>query len=265
MSSSNYVARPDDGCAWITGASSGIGRQLALSLANSGWQVAATARSKEALMSLTREAETLRGSIVAIAGDVTNGAAMADLAGEVTAQLGPIALCVANAGVYYPQDGLAGNRDEWQVTIDVNLTGTVNTVLPVIELMKTRGQGQIAIVSSVAGYRGLPTSAAYGATKAGLINMAEALKFDLDRAGLRIQIINPGFVDTPATRTNPFPMPYLMTPEEAVREIRKGLADKKRFEIAFPRPFVRRLKLLRMLPYGLYFKLISRSTGWSKK
>lgn len=227
--------------------------------------MAATARSEEALLSLSKEAETLRGSITAFTGDVTKGASMSDLAREVTVQLGPIALCVANAGVYYPQDGLAGNRDEWQATIDVNLTGTVNTVLPAIDHMKTRAQGQIAIVSSVAGYRGLPTSAAYGATKAALINMAEALKFDLDRAGLRIQIINPGFVDTPATRSNPFPMPYLMTPEEAAGEILKGLADKKRFEIAFPRPFVRQLKLLRMLPYGLYFKLISRSTGWSKK
>lgn len=265
MFSSDYVAQPEDGCAWITGASSGIGRQLALSLATSGWRVAATARSAEALLSLAEEAEVLRGSITAFAGDVTKGAAMADLAGTVVAQLGPIALCVANAGVYYPQDGLAGNRDEWQTTIDVNLTGTVNTVLPVIEHMKAQGQGQIAIVSSVAGYRGLPTSAAYGATKAGLINMAESLKFDFDKAGLRIQIINPGFVDTPATKTNPFPMPYLMTAEEAVLEILKGLADKKRFEIVFPRPFARQLKLLRLLPYWLYFRLIERSTGWSKR
>ena len=137
--------------------------------------------------------------------------------------------------------------------------------MPVIDQMKTVGRGQIAIVSSVAGYRGLPTSAAYGASKAGLINMAESLKFDLDRVGIRVQLINPGFVDTPATKTNPFPMPYLMTPEDAVSEIRKGLADPNKFEIAFPKPFVRQLKALQLLPHRLYFKLVGRSTGWTKK
>ncbi len=258
-----YVAAPRDGFAWVTGASSGIGRALARALAAKGWTVAATARSKEALDELASECSGLSGSVIAAPGDVRDAPGMSALLDKLISDHGAIALCIANAGVYLPQDGLSGDTEEWRRTIDINLTGTVNTVLPVIEKMKLPGRGQIAIVSSVAGYRGLPTSAAYGATKAGLINMAEALKFDLDRAGIRIQLVNPGFVDTPATRTNPFPMPHLMTVEAAVSAILNGLAHPRWFEIAFPRPFVRQLKLLNLLPYWLYFKLMKRATGWS--
>lgn len=265
MSHKNYIASPSDGAAWITGASSGIGRQLALDLARTGWRVAVTARSEEALKALKAEASGLQGEIHVFAGDVSDSAQMAAQCCEISSLLGGIALLVANAGIYLPQGGLDGEVDAYRKTFDVNLMGTVNVVLPVIDRMKQTGRGQIAIVSSVAGYRGLPTSAAYGASKAGLINMAESLKFDLDRAGIRVQLINPGFVDTPATKTNPFPMPYLITPEEAVCEIRKGLADPDKFEIAFPKPFVRQLKALQLLPYRLYFKLVAKSTGWSGK
>jgi len=265
LSSVTYCAQPSDGCAWITGASSGIGRQLALKLASQGWTVAVTARSQEALQDLSAEAEALSGRILAFAGDVSDSDLMAAHAQEIEKTCGPIALLVANAGVYYPQDGLNGNIKEWHLSFDVNLKGTVNVLLPTIAAMKTRKRGQIGVVASVAGYAGLPTSAAYGATKAGLINMCEALKFDLDLAGIRIQVINPGFVDTPATKSNPFPMPYLMTPDEAVEEMVKGLNDPKRFEIAFPKPFVRRLKLLKFLPYRFFFPLLAKSTGWSEK
>ncbi len=265
----SFVARPEDGCAWITGASSGMGRHLALSMAQDGWTVAATARSEDALRELEEQSRSLSGRIVALPGDVSHPDQMAGLVERIKHELGPIALLVANAGIYLPQDGLDGNADEWRKTIDVNLKGTVNVVLPVIAAMRgaqgEKGAGQIAIVSSVAGYGGLPTSAAYGATKAALTNMAEALKFDLDRAGIRIQVIHPGFVDTPATEDNPFPMPHLVSVEDAVKEIRKGLADPKAFEIAFPKAFVRQLKLLRLLPYSLYFRLVAKATGWDKK
>jgi len=265
LSSSLYCAQPSHGCAWITGASSGIGRELALKLAKDGWTVAVTARSEDALQEMCREAEPLSGQIAAFAGDVSDSDLMAEHARAIEKTCGPVALLVANAGVYLPQDGLSGDLKEWHLSFDVNLKGTVNVLLPVIEAMKTRKRGQIGIVASVAGYAGLPTSAAYGATKAGLINMAEALKFDLDLAGLRIQVINPGFVDTPATKSNPFPMPYLMKPEDAAAEIIKGLQDPKSFEIAFPKPFVRQMKLLKLLPYRFFFPFLAKSTGWSKK
>lgn len=265
MSNNHYVAAPSDGAAWITGASSGIGRELALDLARTGWQVAVTARSEEGLAALQSEASDFRGGIHVFAGDVTDSKQMAQHCADISASFGGLALLIANAGIYLPQDGLDGEIEAYRKTFDVNLMGTVNVVLPAIAVMGQAGQGQIALVSSVAGYRGLPTSAAYGASKAGLINMAESLKFDLDHAGIHIQVINPGFVDTPATKSNPFPMPYLMSPDDAVKAIRKGLQDPDAFEIAFPRPFVRQLKALKLLPYRLYFKLVRKSTGWDKK
>lgn len=265
MSRNHYVAAPSDGAAWVTGASSGIGRALAVDLAKNGWQVAVTARSEEALTGLKEEASSLRGGIHIFEGDVRDTEKMAAHCADIATNFGGLALLVANAGIYLPQDGLCGDIEAYRRTFDVNLMGTVNVVLPAIQIMKQADQGQIALVSSVAGYRGLPTSAAYGASKAGLINLAESLKFDLDRAGIHIQVINPGFVDTPATRSNPFPMPYLISPEEAVRQIRKGMQDPDRFEIAFPKRFVRQLKTMRLLPYSLYFKLIRKSTGWDKK
>lgn len=261
----DYTATPSDGSAWITGASSGIGRAVALELARAGFKVAVTARSAEALESLAGEATGLAGSIHAYPGDVTDADAMAAIAAGIEAELAPLALVIANAGVYIPVDGLDGSAEAYAQTFDVNLKGTVHVVLPAIAAMKGRGRGQIAIVASVAGYSGLPTSAAYGATKAGLINLAESLKFDLDRVGIRIQVVSPGFVDTPATKENPFPMPHLMPVEEAARAFVAGLRARKGFEISFPKAFVRQLKFLRLLPYSLYFPLVAKATGWSRK
>lgn len=265
MPKTQYIARPEHGAAWITGASSGIGYALALHLARRGWRVATTARSTAALQELSGKAADLPGQIVALPGDVTDAGQMADHCSTIEREMGGIALLIANAGIYLPQDGLDAEVEAFRTTFDVNLMGTVNVVVPAISAMKTRGKGQIAVVSSVAGYRGLPTSAAYGASKAGLINMTESLKFDLDRAGIRVQLINPGFVDTPATRSNPFPMPHLITTEEAAREITKGLNHPRKFEIAFPSAFVRQLKALKLLPSRAYFSLVASTTGWNKK
>ncbi|WP_299470683.1 SDR family NAD(P)-dependent oxidoreductase [uncultured Roseibium sp.] len=265
MPKNQFVAHPSHGAAWVTGASSGIGYSLALELAKQGWRVAVTARSIEALEELSSKAQNLAGEIAPYPGDVSDTQLMADHCKTISRDLGGICLLVANAGIYLPQDGLEADVEAFRTSFDVNLMGTVNVVLPVIADMKPKGRGQIAIVSSVAGYGGLPTSAAYGASKAGLINMAESLKFDLDRAGIRIQLINPGFVDTPATQSNPFPMPHLVSTEVAAGEIVEGLSHPSKFEIAFPKPFVRQLKALRLLPYRAYFALLARTTGWNKK
>ena len=120
----------------------------------------------------------------------------------------------------------------------------------------------MVIVSSVTGYGGLPTSAAYGPTKAALINLAESIKFDLDRKNIRTSVVCPGFVDTPATESNPFPMPFLMPVDEAAERIINGIVTGQ-FEITFPRRFTYGLKLLNMLPRRLYFWLVKRATGWT--
>ncbi|OBZ94190.1 oxidoreductase [Pararhizobium polonicum] len=259
----DFVARPEQGLAWITGASSGIGRALALRLVQDGFNVVVTARDHERLVKLQHEA-TGPGKITVLDGDVTDPRDMERVLAAIEYEHGSVVLAVLNAGVYIPVHGEEMQREDFEKTFAVNLHGTVNCLLPAVRHMKARGHGQIAIVSSVAGYGGLPTGAAYGATKAALINMAESLKFDLDKAGIRLQIINPGFVETAATAKNEFPMPALISPQIAADRIAEGLKSGG-FEITFPRRFTYALKLINLLPYSLYFRLINRATGWKKR
>ncbi|PWW04228.1 short-subunit dehydrogenase [Hoeflea marina] len=260
----HFTVRPVDGAAWITGASSGIGRAVALLLAAKGFTVHATARSADDLDALASEASGLSGRIVATPGDVTDPEAMTAIVERIIADTGPLALAIFNAGVFLPVSGEALQASRFKKTFDVNLMGVVNGLVPAVGVMKPAGRGQIAIVSSVAGYSGLPSSAAYGASKAGLTNMAESLKFDFDKLGIRIQVIHPGFVETPATEKNPFEMPALMKVDDAAGRIVEGLASSS-FEITFPRRFTYVLKFLRMLPYPLYFTLMNKATGWEDR
>lgn len=248
--------------AWVTGASSGIGRAVALELARSGVAVAATARRQEALAELVAEATAAGGFVTAFAGDITDPEAMRKIADEIAATLGPLDLAVLNAGLFIPVGAAPFDIEAYKKTFDVNLNGTVGCLAAILPAMTARRAGRIVIVGSVAGYGGLPSSAAYGATKAALINMAESLKFDLDAAGVKIQIANPGFVDTPATRKNAFRMPALMPVGEAARRIVRG-ASSDAFEITFPKRFTYVLKALRLLPYPAYFWLVSKATGRS--
>ncbi|MGP1397857.1 MAG: SDR family NAD(P)-dependent oxidoreductase [Inquilinaceae bacterium] len=250
------MTTPANGCAWITGASSGIGRALALKLAGQGWTVVASARGAEALDALTREAS---GTVHAAPCDVTELDQVRAVVAAIRRDHGPIALAVLNAGTFKPDDVRHFDAQQIGSVIDVNLMGTVHCVDALLPDWIERRQGHLAVVSSVAGYRGLPTSVSYGATKAALINMCEALKFDFDRLGLVCQVINPGFVRTPLTDKNDFPMPFLMEVEDAVDRIVDGLGS-RRFEITFPRRFAYMLKLMRCLPYGLYFPLVRRAT-----
>ncbi len=141
----------------------------------------------------------------------------------------------------------------------MNLNGTVRCLDPILKACLKQNSGQIAITASVAGYGGLPTAAAYGASKAALINMAEALKIDLLETGVDLRVICPGFVRTPLTDKNDFAMPALMEPSEAAKRIILGL-QKKGFEISFPRRFSWFLKALKLLPYSLYLPLMKKVT-----
>ncbi|MSO88763.1 MAG: SDR family NAD(P)-dependent oxidoreductase [Rhodospirillaceae bacterium] len=251
---------PSSGCAWVTGASSGIGRALALRLARDGWRVAASARGDAALDDLAKEAAGGPGSIDPMPLDVTDeeGTRAATIA--IEARNGPIVLAVLNAGTHLPISVATFDPSIFRRLHEVNVMGVVNGIAALLPRMVERRGGHIAVVSSVAGYRGLPTAAAYGATKAALINMCEALKFDLDRCGIRLSLVNPGFVKTPLTDENPFPMPFLMSAEDAADRLVRGLASGG-FEITFPRRFALLLKALRCLPYRLYFPILKRATG----
>ncbi|WP_406853606.1 SDR family NAD(P)-dependent oxidoreductase [Alsobacter sp. KACC 23698] len=255
----SYRASPADGVAWVTGASSGIGRATALELARRGYAVAATARRREELEALAREAPG-PGRIVAFPADVTRKDEVAEAFAAIERDLGPVALAFLNAGTFYPMKGAGFDADLVMRTFEVNVGGAVNGLAVLIPAMTGRGRGQIALNASVAGYGGLPTSAAYGATKAALINMAEALKFTCDDVGITLQVVNPGFVGTPLTDRNEFPMPFLIPAEDAARRICDGFA-KGGFEITFPRRLSWILKAINHLPYGLYFPLVARATG----
>jgi NAD(P)-dependent dehydrogenase (short-subunit alcohol dehydrogenase family) len=244
------------GLAWITGASSGIGRALALRLAREGWKVVASARGEDALASLAREGS---GAIMALPLDITDLPATRAAVERIERELGAIGLAVLNAGTHRPLSADDFDAASFRALVEVNLMGTVHCLDAVLAPMRARRAGHVAIVSSVAGYRGLPTAAAYGATKAALINMAESLKPDCDRLGIKLQLINPGFVETPLTGRNDFTMPFLMPVERAVDRLVAGLAS-NRFEITFPRRFTALLRIMRCLPYALYFPLIRRTT-----
>ena len=245
--------RPEHGVAWVTGASAGIGRALAVQLAGRGFRVAVTARRADALQALAAEA---RG-IFAYPGDVTDAARMAEVVAAIEREQGPIALAVLNAGVYdvAERDGFERAR-VWR-TIEANLGGVVACLDPLLPPMLARGRGQIALVASLAGYGGIPGSLAYGSAKAAMITMAEALA--LTYTSLTIQVVNPGFVATAMTAANDYPMPFMMSAEAAAARIAAGLA-RGGFEIAFPRRLVWPMKLAGLLPYPLWLRLMARAT-----
>ena len=252
-----YRASPKDGLAFVTGASSGIGRAVALELARRGYKVVAVARRPAELQTLADESA---GKIIARAGDVTDREGMASLIAAAEAAKGPISLAFLNAGTYYPDE--AGHVDAAAVmrTFAVNVGGAVNCLDPLVAAMAARGKGQIAINASVAGYGPLPRSMAYGASKAALINMAGSLKFALNRVGINVQVVNPGFVKTPLTDKNDFPMPFLVELDIAAKTICDGF-ERKGFEITFPRRLAWILKALNLLPWPLYFWLVGKATG----
>lgn len=259
-----YRTSPTDGAAWITGASTGIGRALALQLAREGYVVAATARDEERLASLTAESAGLPGRVIPFVCDVTEEAAMAATVAEIEKETGPIVLAIFNAGAFYPTRPERLEALNFTKTYEINVFGVIYGMIPVIERMRERGFGHLVVVASVSAYFGWPSTAAYGATKAALNNMAESLKYDLDRMNIRIQVVNPGFVDTPLTKKNSFSMPALMTVEDAANRFMKGLRSGG-FEVSFPRRLTLFLKLLRVLPQPLRFWFVNRVTGWHKR
>ncbi len=254
-----YHATPQDGAAWITGASEGIGRALAIQLASRGYTVWASARSVEKLEALAASFVG-KGRIVPLPLDVTDRAANVAAVQRIVAESGVLALAVFNAGNFFPVRAFKLSHDPFDRSLEINLAGVINGIIPAIEVMKSQGRGQLALVASSAGYGGLPKSAAYGASKAGLINLAASLKFDLDPMNIRIQVVTPGFVETPLTEKNDFPMPFLMPVDKAAQAFARGL-EGNAFDITFPRRFTWMLKVINLLPYWLYFPLVARMTG----
>ena len=252
---------------WLVGASSGIGRATASALHAAGARVVLSARNAQALENFV--ATHPRSDAIAL--DATDRDAMHSAAARITSIHGGIDLAIYCAGTYTALRATAFDLDVALRHVQVNHVGALvmlDTVLPQMlaqaKAAKAGGTGRsgghISLVSSVAGFRGLPQSLAYGPTKAALINLAETLYLDLQPLGIGVSIINPGFVATPLTAQNEFKMPALITPEQAAKEILRGWRHGE-FEIHFPKRFTRWMKALRHLPYSAYFAAVRRSTG----
>ena len=239
---------------WLVGAASGIGLALADALIAAGAQVAVSAR-REALLQ-----QHFAGRALVLALDVTDAAATRAAAQQLRQDWQGIDVVMALAGDYLPMSVQALDLPRAQQIVAVNLQGVLNLLAAVKDDLLTQGSGHFSIVASVAGYGGLPNSLAYGASKAGAINLAQSLWLELRAAGIGVSVINPGFVATPLTAGNTFPMPFLISTEQAVQQILRGLA-RGEFEIHFPKTFSRLLKLINLLPHRWYFAVVRRITG----
>lgn len=237
---------------WVTGSSSGIGAEIALQLAKAGVKVAASARH------LTDPPPHPNISYYPL--DVTDEKASATCAIKIEQQIGPIELAIFGAGAYAAFKPETFDLKTFAHINDVNYMGSVKTLNAVLPHFMARKSGHLAFVASVAGYQGLPKAAYYGPTKAALINLAEALWIELRPHGITVSVVNPGFVETPMTAANDFPMPFLMKPQQAAALTIAGLKT-KRFEIAYPLRFVLILKFLQKLPQALKLRLVARLTG----
>jgi NAD(P)-dependent dehydrogenase (short-subunit alcohol dehydrogenase family) len=240
---------------WLIGASSGIGLATAKALHAAGARVVVSARKAELLQQFVDAHPGTQAVVL----DVSDASAMAEAAKYVQAQQG-LDVVMYCAGYYQAMRATEYSLAEMLRHLDVNYTGALRVLDAVLPTLVAQGSGHLSFISSVAGFRGLPRSLAYGPTKAALINLAEALYYDVTTHGVGVSLINPGFVETPLVADNDFPMPALITPETAASEILKGWR-KGEFHIHFPKRFTRVLLLLRLLPYRWYFALVRRGTG----
>ena len=239
---------------WITGASSGIGKALAIKFAEKGWIVAASARRENLLEDLNK----FNPNIYSFPLDVTEIENCKLIANKIIEKFGGIDICVFGTGMHDPKSEKRFNLNKIREIMEVNYFGTMNSINSIYEYFSEKKNGQISIISSVAGYRGLPAAGAYCASKAALTSYAESLNFDMRMKNVKVSLISPGFIKTPMTDQNDFPMPMIKSPEFAANEIFKGLTEKKSFEIHFPKAFTYFLKFLQILPSSIYFKLVSK-------
>ncbi|MEG9883129.1 MAG: SDR family NAD(P)-dependent oxidoreductase [Hyphomicrobiales bacterium] len=243
---------------WVIGASTGIGAALVEKLAkmasDASRNIIASARSKDRLEELAAG----RKNIHAIALDVTDHATIDEALAAIEAHFGLPNLVILAAAIYSPMAVDRFSADMVEEHMRVNYLGVTNCLAPLLAKMRMRGSGEIAVIASLAGYRGLPGTAAYGPSKAALINLCEALHAELAGSGVTVRLINPGFVKTRLTEKNNFRMPHIKTTEEAADYIYNDLIKNDAFEIAFPFPLVWRLKLARILPYKIYFRVLHK-------
>jgi short-subunit dehydrogenase len=250
--------------AWIIGASSGIGKSLALLLAENNWKVAISSRNTELLEEIAEQHPNLFPFPL----DITDKESLEHSKKSVLNEFGDIQSLFLNAGDYTPMPLSEFSPSLFEKLISINYIGVVNGLDTILPYMLEKQAGEIYITASLAGYRGLPNSAPYNASKAAVISLAESLHLELKQKGISLRLINPGFVKSPLTDKNNFKMPFMISPEKAAEYIVREM-PKSNFEITFPKRFAWIMKLLRILPYRIYFTLtkgaIDNSTNDSKE
>ena len=239
--------------AWVVGGSSGIGAAVARELACRGATVAISARRNEQLR------DVAGGDMLVVPADVTDAASVSAAAARARQELGPIDLAVLSAGYWKQMDPADWDTGVFDEHLRVNLTGMSNAIAAVLPGMLQRHYGVIAGIASVAGYRGLAGSEAYGATKAAQINLLESLRVHVARTGVHVTTICPGFVRTGLTAGNRFPMPFIIDADQAARSICNGL-ERKRTEIVFPVRMALLMKAARFVPGRVWTALWERTS-----
>ena len=246
---------------WITGGSTGIGKALAIRFASKGWNVAISARRVELLDDLSNSYDNIFGFPL----DVTDKERCKEVFNEIKNKFENVDICFFSTGTWNPKKEKNIDVEQMENVFKVNFFGTVNSIKAVEQYFRNKKNGIITIVSSIAGYRGLPNSTGYGPSKSALNNLAESLYFDFKRYNVRVCLVSPGFIQTPMTDKNDFKMPFLKTPDYAADKIYDGLINKKIFEIHFPKTLTVILKFLSFLPSSIYFSLLSKLTKYQKK
>jgi NAD(P)-dependent dehydrogenase (short-subunit alcohol dehydrogenase family) len=242
-----------DARVWITGASSGIGEAIIEPLVARGARVAISARRAERLAEIAATWQARGKDVRAFPLDVLDLAAVRRTVADIEQAFGGIDLAILNAGSHLPGAKRIFDGQQFADNMALNYLGVVYGIDAVLPGMLSRGQGHIA------GVRAVPAAAAYGASKAAVIHMLDSIRFELEPRGIAVTVVNPGFVKTPLTDRNPFPMPFLMPVDRAAEALVRGLEARRR-EVHFPKVFTLTLKFLRILPYPLYHWIVWRAT-----
>ena len=246
---------------WITGASTGIGRDLAVKFAKNNYVVAASARRENLLLELNK----INENIYSFPLDVTDASKCKTVAKNIIEKFNSIDICIFGTGIHDPNSEKNFNLEKIREIMEVNYFGTINTINSIYDYFSTKKNGRISIISSVAGYRGLPAAGAYCASKSALTSYTESLYFDMKRKNVDVHLISPGFIKTPMTDKNDFPMPFIKSSQFAADEIYKGLINKNSFEIHFPKTFTYIMKFIQILPNWIYFGTINFGNKFMKR
>ena len=246
---------------WITGGGTGIGKAVAIKFANQGWNVAISGRRETVL----KEVEDINPNIKSFPLDVNDKGKCFEIMKNIKEEFGDIDICFFSTGTWDPKKEREIDVEQIEKVFKVNFFGTLNCIKAVEDHFRNRKNGIITIVSSIAGYKGLPNSTGYGPSKAALNNLAESLYFDFGRYNVRVCLVSPGFIKTPMTDKNDFKMPFLKTPEYSADKIYNGLINSNKFEIHFPKSLTLILKFFKIIPDRLYFYLVKKMTKLQKK